>query len=149
MSIECAGAADGAEDRQDGSCRSRDRGRRRCRGRAIGRGPAAAGTRRRRRAARRCENSQSQANVSRKLGDDRPFDAKVQVADRVAAVGLAQVALADVHAAGEAERAIDDEDLAVVAQVGIVQLAGNERRQERGEGNVRACAARCLIEGKV
>jgi hypothetical protein len=45
------------------------------------------------------------------------------------------MAAADVHAAGKAEGAVDDEDFAVAAEVGIVKAAGDESGQEGSEGD--------------
>ena len=54
----------------------------------------------------------------------------MQIAERlVRRLGL-PVAAVDVQAAGEAERAVDHQDLAVVAQVERMQARGHERRVE-------------------
>src|SRR4051794_39389289 len=70
------------------------------------------------------------------MGHDRPLDAEMQVDNRVAIPRLAQVTAADVHAAGEADLAIDDENFAMTAEVRIVHSAGKDRRQKGGKGNL-------------
>ena len=46
-------------------------------------------------------------------------------------------------------RAVDDENFAVVAQVGIMQTAGNQRWQEGIEKRTLCCRSSRLIEGNV
>src|SRR5438552_2371897 len=54
----------------------------------------------------------------------------MQITDREAVAGLAQMTAADVHAACKSKAAIDDENLAVIAEVRIMHPARNQRRQK-------------------
>ena len=81
-------------------------------------------------------NCQSSANTSASCGTDRAAQAEVQVARRRSRrrpAAAAPVAPVDVHAAGEADRAVDHQDLAVVAQVHGVQPRRHERRVEHAD----------------
>ena len=69
--------------------------------------------------------SQSSANARLEVRDDRPLDARVQVHERQAAARRPEEVVAHVHPAGEADPAVHDEHLAVVAQV-------DEREPARG-----------------
>ena len=69
------------------------------------------------------------------VGDDRAVDAEVNAADRMRGRAREPVARADVHAAREADLAVDHEDLAVHAQVGVLVQARHAGRQERRDGH--------------
>ena len=125
ISIVCAGAADRAENRQHDLVGLEvgpvgDAAAERLAALARGAGTRSASSRR-----SPVANSQSKAKVSASWPTTGPSTRKCRSLNRMAIVGLAQMAVANVHAAGEAERAIDDQDLAVVAKVRVVQPAGN------------------------
>ena len=62
-------------------------------------------------------NAQSSAKASVKLRNDWAFDAEMQILHRRLRVCCHNVLVGEVHAAGEACRAVDDQDLLVVTQV--------------------------------
>ena len=78
------------------------------------------------------------------LANDRAAQAKMRVADATAAAhqasaaGDIEVLVADIHAAGEADAAIDDQQLLVRAQVEQRHAPGQVRMQEAGDRHRRA-----------
>jgi hypothetical protein len=69
---------------------------------------------------------------------DRSLDLEVQALRRSGGLQRKPMAFANVHAADKAETPVDDEDLAMIAQVGIAQ-ARQTCRQECGRSNPFAC----------
>ena len=69
------------------------------------------------------------------VGDDGAFEAEMEVLNGAARAVLNEVALADVHAAGKPDAAVDDEDLAVVAEVDGHEPPGDQRRQKADHGH--------------
>src|SRR4051794_29247209 len=56
-----------------------------------------------------------------------PSNAKLPVLNRVRRLVGAPVIVGDIDAAGEADAAIDDEDLAVITKIGVFEAAGEPR----------------------
>ncbi len=85
------------------------------------------------------------------LRDDWAFEAEVRVVERGARRRLQaeHCAFADIEAAGKADRAIDDQDLAVAAHVAVGERAGEERAHEPIGANADAAAGVGTIEGNV
>ena len=64
------------------------------------------------------------------LRDHRAFETEVQIRDPVSARALVEIAVADVHAAGESDPMVHDQHFAVVAQVDVDRGRQQPRRQE-------------------
>lgn len=65
------------------------------------------------------------------LSDQRALDAEMQIADGTGGILSEHVAVPDVHAAGETDLTVDDENLAMVAEVESCDTPG--RKQRRGQ----------------
>ncbi len=64
------------------------------------------------------------------LRDDRPAELEVHIADGMPGLVGKPATVADVEAAGKADRTVDDEDLAMVAEVGVGKVDRHARGQE-------------------
>ena len=79
------------------------------------------------------------------VGDDRAVDPEVHAADRVRGRARQPVALADVHAAREAELAVDHEDLAVMRRLAYWYRRGTRVGRNAATGTPASRSRRIIV----